>query len=266
MNDLSPRAEHLLDLAREADVPDARRRRKVRAGLSAALGAGALSPAAKAALLMGASKPASVGGVQLAIRALGWIKTAGVGVGAVGWLVGGASVGVAGVAVAVSAHHFAASTQAVPVTSSALPVPRSTTDRNRPAPAPTSAELSRGPEPNRARALPVQAGAQGSSVAQSGTLTEETHLLDQAQLALRSGDTDRTLALIEEHDRRFGAGLLREEAHAARVLALCRAGRVEDGRARAEEFTREFPGSPLLPRVRRVCDGSRETLPAPGQR
>jgi hypothetical protein len=60
--------------------------------------------------------------------------------------------------------------------------------------------------------------------------------------------------------------LLREEAHAARVLALCRVGRIEDGRAAAGEFAREFPGSPLLPRVRRACDAAREPVPPPGQR
>jgi hypothetical protein len=60
--------------------------------------------------------------------------------------------------------------------------------------------------------------------------------------------------------------LLREEAHAARVLALCRVGRIEDGRGAAGEFAREYPGSPLLPRVRRACDASREPVPPPGQR
>ena len=44
-----------------------------------------------------------------------------------------------------------------------------------------------------------------------------------------------------------------EERAAARVVTLCRLGRVDDARAEAARFVRDRPRSPLVERVRSTC-------------
>jgi hypothetical protein len=107
--------------------------------------------------------------------------------------------------------------------------------------------------PTEAVVAPVDAAA-GPTEARTATLADETRLLAQTQLAIRSSDPERALALLDEYEHRFASGSLREEARAARVLALCKAGRQEQGRAAAALFEQQFPKSPLVPRVRRSCD------------
>lgn len=56
-------------------------------------------------------------------------------------------------------------------------------------------------------------------------LAEEVALLSRAEMALRSGKPAVALDVLNEHERRFGNGLLVEERIAARVQALCALGR-----------------------------------------
>lgn len=87
----------------------------------------------------------------------------------------------------------------------------------------------------------------------AGALSQETHLVADARAALRSGDASRALMLLEEHARRFSAGVLSEERDAERVAALCAVGREEEARTRADRFSRDYPRSALGAKVRAAC-------------
>lgn len=84
-------------------------------------------------------------------------------------------------------------------------------------------------------------------------LEEEAALLAEVQGALRSGQAAAALGKLESYDRRFPTGMLRAEADAARVFALCGAGRVEKARAAATRFVQRYPSSPAAARVQAAC-------------
>jgi outer membrane protein assembly factor BamD (BamD/ComL family) len=84
-------------------------------------------------------------------------------------------------------------------------------------------------------------------------LLEEARLLGEVQQALGAGQVTRALAGLREYDAKFPRGGLRVEAEAARVLASCQSGSSEAGRAAAERFSKRYPGSPAVSRVRRAC-------------
>lgn len=84
-------------------------------------------------------------------------------------------------------------------------------------------------------------------------LEQEAALLAEVQGALRSGQATTALGKLESYDRRFPTGMLRAEADAARVFALCGAGRVERARASAARFVQRYPSSPAAARVQAAC-------------
>jgi hypothetical protein len=84
-------------------------------------------------------------------------------------------------------------------------------------------------------------------------LEDEAALLAEVQGALRSGNASVALGKLESYDRRFPAGMLRAEADAAKVFALCSAGRVDKARAAAARFVQRYPSSPAAPRVQAAC-------------
>jgi outer membrane protein assembly factor BamD (BamD/ComL family) len=84
-------------------------------------------------------------------------------------------------------------------------------------------------------------------------LQEEAAVLAEVQGALRSGQPGLALTKLEGYDRRFPGGMLRSEADAARVFALCGAGRVETARAAAARFVQRYPSSPATARVQSAC-------------
>jgi hypothetical protein len=246
MKDLSPRAQRLIELTCQVDGPGVARRSRVRAMLSAALATGTVSAVAQATLVGASAGTVKLAGGSTAV--LGGLKASALGASVVGWFVTGATLGAA---VALSSH-YALRQSAAPreVARSEAPQPRVLT---RPAVLPPERPSS-APMPSPLPAQTTTAARTGPAVVEPATLAEETRLLDQTQVALRSGNPERALDLVAEYQRRFGAGALREEALAARVIALCRAGRWEAGRLAAAQFSEEFPGSPLWPRVRRSCD------------
>jgi hypothetical protein len=87
----------------------------------------------------------------------------------------------------------------------------------------------------------------------ASTLLEETDLLRRAQTSLQAGDAAAALARLDELGARHPDGLLREERLAARVVALCAAGRAGDARREAERFLLEAPLSIHAARVRASC-------------
>jgi RNA polymerase sigma-70 factor (ECF subfamily) len=84
-------------------------------------------------------------------------------------------------------------------------------------------------------------------------LEDETRQLREAHGALQSGDPAKALKLLDEQATTYASGQLREERTAARVLVLCKLGKVDLARAKASEFLRDNPQSPLADRVRGGC-------------
>jgi hypothetical protein len=91
--------------------------------------------------------------------------------------------------------------------------------------------------------------------ASTNRLAEETALLAESNAELRGGDAHRALSLLDDYDRRYPGGVLREEVLATRVIARCQMGLTPDATSRqaADLFLRRHPASPLAPRVRSSC-------------
>lgn len=83
-------------------------------------------------------------------------------------------------------------------------------------------------------------------------LRDELSLIERAQHAL-SNDPSGALALVEEHERRYGDRLLAQEREVIAVVALSKLGRSIEVQARAERFIQRFPGSAHVARVRRLA-------------
>ena len=92
-------------------------------------------------------------------------------------------------------------------------------------------------------------------------MMEELRLLQAAQRQLRTGDTGAALESLAEHARRFPSGVLREERRASRVIALCQAGLLAEGRAEAKRFVNTSPGSPFVQRVLDSCRDESMAIP-----
>jgi hypothetical protein len=89
------------------------------------------------------------------------------------------------------------------------------------------------------------------------SLGPELALLRQARAALDRHDPEAALALLDQHAKRYPLGTMQQERLAARALALCALGRGAAAIATAQELMRLAPGSPYLARVRAGCDAER---------
>lgn len=95
-----------------------------------------------------------------------------------------------------------------------------------------------------------------SATPSAHALAAEVRLVGDAQRALRAGDAERSLALLDEHDQRFPAGALEPEAAALRVDALCAEGRASDAKAAADRLETQYPRSPLVRSLASGCAGA----------
>ncbi|HEY0706722.1 MAG TPA: hypothetical protein VGG33_07995, partial [Polyangia bacterium] len=108
-------------------------------------------------------------------------------------------------------------------------------------------------------ALAAPAEAPRAAQAQN-QLARETALLAEVTVALRTGDPRRGLRLLDTYQRRFPAGVLREEMRGARILARCQLADASQpaagasAREVARGFLRAYPASPLAPRIRKACE------------
>jgi hypothetical protein len=82
-------------------------------------------------------------------------------------------------------------------------------------------------------------------------LAEETRLLREADRALRAGNAETALALVDEHATRFPDGVLAPERSAERLIALCQSGKSDA--AAAARFLAGRASSPLAARVKQAC-------------
>jgi hypothetical protein len=90
--------------------------------------------------------------------------------------------------------------------------------------------------------------------AAAGTLTEELALLERARIELGRGRPTDALALVAEHAREFPRGQLQEERLALRIIALCDAKQLAQGRGEARAFLSAHPEAALAGRIRAACE------------
>ena len=84
------------------------------------------------------------------------------------------------------------------------------------------------------------------------TYSAELGLLQRAQLAYAGADFSGALALVREHERRFGKAQLDEEREALRVRSLSGAGRAAEAQGAVAAFAHQFPHSVLLPSLQSI--------------
>lgn len=107
------------------------------------------------------------------------------------------------------------------------------------------------------RPPPTQSGAAGASAASAqdtpsghdAQLAGERALIEIARTALAKGDSAAALDALGKHAAKYPRGQLAEEREALAVEALAGAGRMDEARARAARFKRDFPSSMLMPVV-----------------
>jgi hypothetical protein len=286
MNQLSNGARSLIDRVGVSDGPSLEDRERVRKSLFGALAAGA-TVAGSTGAAMGAQAGSGLASAAAAEVAGGTVFTALTGKGAAAialWFVAG---GVAGAAIATPValygdqpsepaavalphkraaeakpageHRTASGATSKPSQSELADVPRDATQAVRG----NARAGSKGPPVEPARAsFSVSHGTDSArDKAAAPQIASEVALLKRAQRELASANAAESLALLDDHARRYPEGALKAERLGARVFALCQLGQVEQARATAREFLSIARSSPLVPRVLASCAGSGATEP-----
>ncbi|MEZ4445871.1 MAG: hypothetical protein R3B72_42740 [Polyangiaceae bacterium] len=268
---LSPEARAVIDAAAPGEGMDERRHARHRRQLMAKVAVGAAATAAttlvanSAAATGAAAAPTKLVVAKGGLLSLGLTTTvkATVSVLAVGLLgYGGYRLAVpepppAPVEVVAFPSSNGASADASPTPEHATEAPPEPPVTEAPAPP----EVPARPEAPAPRApheppSPLSAPAARPPAARpsaEGSLAQETELLQEAQERLAAGEADEALDLLDRHAADHESGALVEERRAARVIALCRAGRRDEARAEASRFAADFPTSPQRARVLAVC-------------
>lgn len=149
---------------------------------------------------------------------------------------------------------LATSPPAKPPAPEARPTPERSPSKLEPTGLPTATF----PEPGRrspAVGAKPGAGTFPDEAPRSSDLSLEARALSGVQRAVREGRSTEALALLDQQDRDFPHGELRQERVAARVVALCAAGRASEARTLAASFLARAPQSPLAARMRTICAG-----------
>jgi hypothetical protein len=115
--------------------------------------------------------------------------------------------------------------------------------------APRPAAQAPSPEPT----VPTPEQAPADSGAAASTIADEARLLKRAQHALRVDAPDRALAVLDEHARRFPAGVMALEREALRAIAACTGGRPH-AREQARKVLARREAASYTDRIRRACD------------
>jgi hypothetical protein len=264
MNELGPDARSILEAARPGEDPTDGDRARVRRALARSLAAGGAAAATTAAASSASAKGAGAA-ATLKLAAL----TSTVTWKALATVALVASVG-AGISSFITQRDAPADPRspaaASPPTERAPPRLSATEMGGVPSeppslPAPSPESPPPVVEAPAAQAKTAAAGARAPSktsttaapVATEDALTVETRRLRDVHGALQSGDAGRALALLDEHAAAHAQGELRQERAAARVVALCELGRLDEAKVAMESFLREDPRSPLADRVRSAC-------------
>lgn len=223
--DVDQELERLFSVAREATVPDAAAKARIRTALTPRLAPGG------AAVGAGWSRPAWLG--------LG-AAVIGVCAGAL-WLTSAPRVGVVPPAPVVSSP--------APEVAAEVPLVSAAPVREEAAPPPVALSAP-APKARAATSLPTKPTP---SVASEDAAAEELTLVRQMQQALRAGNASQALSLAETHARRFPRGTLAEEREGVRAVARCRLAAPGERAAILEAFSQRFGSSPYAGRVKQAC-------------
>jgi hypothetical protein len=268
MSDLSPETNQLLELARDAGTLSDARRTQLKASLLTQIAAGGLAMQVGASSV-GLGKAAWFSGpVSKLVSAVALVSVAGAGVYA-GVRAKTSHAPLAQVAAAAAARaplsrlsHAAPSTtsEATPVATSGPAVLAATPEAT---PEPAAPELALGmavPSPavnGKAAGTSLRSGGQGAPSAATSvtpsadTLAAETSLLRDADQALRAGNAQRALSLLDEHAARYPHGALAPERNAERMIARCQLGQIDADNAQA--YLAAHPSSAFTARIRDAC-------------
>ncbi len=105
-----------------------------------------------------------------------------------------------------------------------------------------------------ASTAPAEVEPAAEATVDVSTLAEQAQRLAEVRVALRDGAFADVLERVDAYESKFPDGMLREEALAARALALCGLGRGDEGRAAREALAEEAPHSAHLGRIDAACD------------
>jgi hypothetical protein len=246
MTDLSPEARAILDAGRDGDGAGDLERARVRRALLAKIAAGGavLAGSSAAAAPTATGTTAGAGGVAASASALPLAKLL---VPLAILAAGGMGAGIA----------WKVRRDAAPAAATSVPArpPERLAPVSPEAPPPVAA-----PEPRSSPPRHTHVAARELAPPPTNRLTEETSLLASVNAALRGGESARALALLDDYDRRYPSGVLREEVLATRLIARCRLDDASSpgpagasAKADAELFLARHPASPLAPRVRSSC-------------
>jgi len=279
---LSNRGRALLDAARAAEPSlDGDARKRMRAGLLSAVSIGTVGAAAATATTASAA-PGALGAAGGAAAAT--VTAAGSVTGAVAATATASVLVKAAAVLAVAGGLAMAAVWAGPDRPVAPPVPVAVPA---PAPSPVVAVVVSTPPPIVAPPAPVaeepapsaqspvvdvapkpvvapRVATPGPPVAEAakaapaltakdtGDFAKELGALDHARGALSAGDPTRALADL---DATPPSPAFAEERQALRIVALCAAGRVDEGRRELARFRAAFPRSLQTERARAACEG-----------
>lgn len=98
------------------------------------------------------------------------------------------------------------------------------------------------------RNVPPDGPRQPAADGGQAVLLDEATLLQRAR-RLSSGDPAQALRLLEEHKRRFPAGMLSPEREVLAIELLRSLSRTQEAERRAREFRRDYPKSVYLSRI-----------------
>lgn len=218
--------------------------------LSRAVAVGVVGASLATATTSGAAASASTAAAGLVSKTLASLSLAKLAVAVV--VVGG-SVG-GGYALATHGKHAALGRHAAPANHVAPSEPRHVAQ---PA-AVTEPSTALGTAASETEAKPSPPAAPARAVskphASATSLTDHADLLRDARSALTAGDAGKALTLLDQH-REVGRGPLGPEWAAARVLVLCRLGRVAEAKQLGARFLKAHASSPLAAQVAASCAG-----------
>lgn len=126
----------------------------------------------------------------------------------------------------------------------------------------TPADIEVDPLPQRPSRVPTspKPAEREEPTTPAGRLAAESALVAEARDKLRAGQLGSCLALLQELDRKFPGGVLAQERSVLKIEGLTQVGQPEYARELAQEFSRRYPESPHLSKVRELVG---EQVPGP---
>lgn len=229
VEDLPADVQKLLDLERVPLRPPDGARERVRSRVAVTVGLAAGASAAVGVAKAAPGVSAAVASTSLVVKVLAPV---GVGLLIAGGLAMPRLFPKEPVVVVMPAMPVRETPMALPVDDPALPSPVE----------PVVVEPAAAPAPARA---PPRA------------LKAERQDLDDARTLIQDGRPAKALTALDRHQRNYPHGQLGEERDALRVLALSKAGKLDQARAAAALFSRRHPGSMLQGSVDAAITSSR---------